>query len=338
MVRTHARNSWGFLAPDAVLLPAVLKPAGYQTVCIGKWHLGLAGDNLPNARGFDHFHGFLGDMMDDYYHHRRHGVNYMYRNDELIDPKGHATDLFTEWTCQWLREHGAEGPFFVYLAYNAPHSPIQPPADWLERYRKQHPEVPEKRAKLASLVEHLDAGVGRVMECLESTGLAKNTLVIFTSDNGGAEYFGSDNGPLAGGKQEMLEGGIRVPMGATWPGKITPGSTSDRVAMTMDLFPTICEAAGVKQEGAIEGRSILPTLLGKSQPPEDRTLFWVRLEGGRRYRGQPYYAVRQGPWKLLQNTADEPLRLYDLNADPGEDNRRGRGEPRGLQTAAQRVG
>ncbi len=318
VIRTHDRNSWGYLDPDAAMLPALLKEAGYATAMIGKWHLGLEPPNLPNLRGFDFFHGFLGDMMDDYYHHRRHGNNYMRRNRETIDPEGHATDLFTEWTCQWLRQYEGDAPFFLYLAYNAPHSPIQPPADWLERYRERYPDVDAKRAKLAALVEHLDAGIGRVMKCLAQTGHAERTLVIFSSDNGGAEYFGADNGPLAGGKQDMLEGGIRVPTCAVWPGRIAPGTTSNRVAMTMDLFPSVCQAAGVAPPKHLEGRSILPTLLGQPQPVDDRTLFWVRLEGGRKYHGEPYYAARRGPWKLLQNRPDEPLWLVHLEDDPKE--------------------
>ena len=318
VIRTHSKNSWGYLAPEAVLLPAVLKTRGYRTAMVGKWHLGLGEPNLPNARGFDFFHGFLGDMMDDYYHHRRHDVNYMRLGRETIDPEGHATDLFTQWTCDWLQEYRDDAPFFIYLAYNAPHGPIQPPDDWLRRYRAKHPDVPEKRAKLAALIEHMDDGIGRVIACLEETGRAQNTLVLFASDNGGSIPHGSDNGPLAGGKQDMLEGGIRGPMCAVWPDHVPPGSTSDRVALTMDLFPTICEAAGADFAHAIDGRSILPALLGKPQPPEDRLLFWVRLEGGRRYQGKPYYTARQGEWKLLQNDPSEPLRLYNLADDPKE--------------------
>jgi arylsulfatase A-like enzyme len=318
VIRTYADNSWGWLSKDAVLLPALLKKAGYRTAMVGKWHLGLGPPNLPNLRGFDFFHGFLGDMMDDYFHHRRDGRNYMRLNDEVIDPKGHATDLFTDWTCQWLREYKDQRPFFLYLAYNAPHSPIQPPQDWLKKYRAGHPDVGQRRAKLAALIEHLDAGIGKVLKTLQQTGHARNTLVIFTSDNGGSLPQGSSNGPLAGGKQDMLEGGIREPMCAVWPGRIKPGSHSDRVALTMDLFPTICAAARADPGKAIDGRSILPTLLGQPQPPEERFLYWVRLEGGRRYHGAPYYAVRHGDWKLLQNGPDEPLRLYNLKDDPRE--------------------
>lgn len=318
VIRTHSANSWGYLDPNAVLLPAALKKAGYRTAMVGKWHLGLAEPNLPNLRGFDFFHGFLGDMMDDYYNHRRHGVNYMRLNHEVIDPEGHATDLFTDWACRWIIEHRGEQPFFLYLAYNAPHSPIQPPQEYLKRYLERFPQADQRRARLAALVEHLDAGVGKVLGALKQAGLAENTLVIFTSDNGGAVPFGSDNGPLAGSKGEMLEGGIRVPACAAWPGRIAPGAVSDRIALSMDLFPTICELAGAEVTWPIDGRSILPTLLGQPQPAEERFLFWVRLEGGRRYGGTPFYCARWGNWKLLQNAPDEPFRLYNLANDPKE--------------------
>jgi len=323
VIRTHSRNSWGYLRTDVDLLPAVLGRAGYRTAMFGKWHLGLAEPNVPTLRGFDHFHGFLGDMMDDYYLHRRQGQNYMRLDRETIDPEGHATDLFSEWTCRWIEDYGGDGPFFIYLAYNAPHFPIQPPPDWLERYRREHPDVPEKRARNCALIEHLDHGIGRVLQSLEKSGHAENTLVFFTSDNGGSLPHAQRNLPLSGGKQQHLEGGIRVPACAVWPGKIAPGTTTDRVALSMDLYPTICEAAGVPCEAAsggdsgIDGRSILPTLLGKDQPPEDRYLFWVRLEGGA-YQGKPYYAVRKGDWKLLQNRADEPFKLVNLADDPKE--------------------
>jgi len=258
--------------------------------------------------------------MDDYWQHRRCGQGYMRLNAKEIDPEGHATDLFTEWTCQWLASHSGDKPFFMYLAYNAPHFPIQPPPEWLARYRQKHPDVPEKRAKNCAFIEHLDHGIGRVIGALKKSGHAENTLVIFTSDNGGSIPHAQRNLPLSGGKQQHLEGGICVPTCAVWPGKIEPGSVCDRVAMTMDLFPTVCEAASGKRvlhDTSIDGRSILPTLLGKDQPPEDRTLFWVRLEGGG-YRGEPYYAARRGDWKLYQDRAEEPMRLVNLADDPTE--------------------
>ena len=318
VIRTHRESSWGYLAPEAVLLPVVLKRAGYHTALVGKWHLGLDSPNTPTERGFDHVHGFLGDMMDDYYTHRRHNVNYMRLDSETIEAEGHATDLFTRWAVDYIQERATtDQPFFLYLAYNAPHTPIQPPDAWLERVRQRHPDMGPERAALVALIEHLDDGIGRVMAALDGAGAADNTLVIFVSDNGGHLDVGARNGPLRGGKQNMYEGGIRVPMWAAWPGRIPAGTNSDRVALTMDLFPTICEACGARAEHALDGRSILPTLLGQAQPEEDRCLIWVRREGGR-YGGRAYYAARYGDHKLLQNGPFEPYELYDLRDDPLE--------------------
>jgi len=283
VIRTHLRNNWGYVPSHAVLLPKLLKPAGYHTAIVGKWHLGLESPNTPNDRGFDHFHGYLGDMMDDYYKHRRHGINYMRLNKKEIDPPGHATDLFTDWAIDYINERSkSRQPFFLYLAYNAPHTPIQPPQDWLEKVKKREPGMSDRRARLVALIEHMDDGIGKVIAALKASGVSDNTLVIFTSDNGGQLNVGANNGPLRAGKQDMYEGGIRVPMCAVWPGRIEPGTKSDRVALTMDLFATMCEAAGASVTHRIDGRSILPTLLGKPQSTEDRFLFWVRREGGQK--------------------------------------------------------
>jgi len=318
VIRFREANSWGNLADDAVLLPAVLKGAGYHTAIVGKWHLGLASPDTPNDRGFDHFHGFLGDMMDDYWTHLRDGQNFMRLDRTTIEPEGHATDLFTRWAIEYIESRvKAGGPFFLYLAYNAPHDPIQPPPDWLARVRAREPGATEQRSKIAALIEHMDDGVGRVLAAIERLGIAGRTLVIFTSDNGGNLAFGANNGPLRGGKQQMFEGGIRVPFLAVLPGRIAAGVRSERRAITMDIFPTVCELAGAAAPTAIEGRTFLPTLLGHEQPADDRTFFWVRREGGK-YKGGVYYAARRGSWKLLQNEPGEPFGLYDLDQDSGE--------------------
>jgi arylsulfatase A-like enzyme len=320
VIRTHLRNNWGYLAPQAVLLPKLLKRAGYHTAIVGKWHLGLEPPNIPNVRGFDHFHGYLGDMMDDYYNHRRHGINYMRLNNKEIDPKGHATDLFSQWAIEYIKDRSrSKQPFFLYLAYNAPHTPIQPPKEWFEKVKKREKNISDKRARLVALIEHMDNGIGKVIAMLKDNSLDNNTLIIFTSDNGGQLNVGANNGPLRAGKQDMYEGGIRVPMCAVWTGKIKAGSRDGRVALTMDLFPTICEAAGAAVDYEIDGRSILPALFGKSQPAEDRFLFWVRREGGH-YGGRAYYAARYGDFKLVQNSPFEPLELYNLKDDPKEQN------------------
>lgn len=321
VIRTHAENSWGKLAEDAPLLPAVLKQAGYHTACIGKWHLGLEEGDHPLDRGFDHFHGFLGDMMDDYYKHRRHGVNYMRLQRETIEPKGHATDLFTDWAIEYLQGHAqrnGDSPFFLYLAYNAPHTPIQPPADWLESVQRRESNISPQRAKLVALIEHMDSGIGRVLKSLETTGLAGNTLVVFTSDNGGQLSVGANNGPHRDGKQSMYEGGLKVPFCVSWPDRIASSGRSDLPAITMDLAPTICELVGVEMEGPIDGVSLANVFLGKQTSLPPRDLFFHRREGGERYGGLIINAVRRGDWKLLQNSPFAPQELYNLKTDPLE--------------------
>jgi arylsulfatase A-like enzyme len=318
VIRTHAEENWGYLAGNAILLPEVLGKAGYDTAIVGKWHLGLAAPNRPIDRGFGHFHGFLGDMMDDYVHHRRHGNLYMRLNDREIDPVGHATALFTTWACDYLRTRKNGRPFFLYLAYNAPHAPLQPPDDWYDKVRQRQPDMDPGRAKLVALIEHLDDGIGRVMETLKETGLDGKTLVVFTSDNGGQRNLGSSNGRLRDGKGSMYEGGLRVPTCIVWPGRIAAGHRLDAVALTMDLFPTLCEAADAAWHHAIDGRSLLPELLGRTSGSAERDVFFHRREGWRQYGGLAIRAVRRGDWKLVQNNPFAPLELFDLKMDPYE--------------------
>jgi len=321
VIRTHPANSWGYLDPDVPTLPDLLQKSGYHTAMVGKWHLGLEAPNIPTRRGFAHFHGFLGDMMDDYYHHRRHGNNYMRLGEKQIDPEGHATDLFSDWACDYLESRkNKKEPFFLYLAYNAPHTPIQPPAAWVDKVKQREKDISDRRAKLVALIEHMDAGIGKVLAKLEATGLTKNTLVIFSSDNGGQLSVGANNGSLRDGKQSMYEGGLKVATCAVWPNHIEPGSRSEALGITMDLFPTICEAVGAKVDHEIDGRSLLPVLLGKKQDVGGRDLFFHRREGGTRYGGLIINAVRRGDWKLLQNSPFAPQELYNLKSDPQEQN------------------
>ena len=312
-------DSWGYLSPSARLLPDLLRSAGCESAIIGKWHLGIGSPNTPTERGFDRFEGFLGDMMDDYWTHLRHGLNLMRYNQEVVNPQGHATDVFTEWACAYLQERArTPKPFFLYLAYNAPHDPIQPPPEWLEKVKRRDPKLPEKRAKLVALIEHLDAGIGRVLDTLDRTGLATNTLVIFTSDNGGVLENGANNGPWRGGKQHMYEGGLRVPAAARLPGVIKAGTSTDRLTLTMDIFATVCEALGVHPPQGIDAVSFWPTLRGQDAPIPRRDLYFVRREGGAAYGGQTIDAFRRGRWKLLQDSPFAPLELYDLESDPQE--------------------
>lgn len=318
VIRQFEENSWGYLDPEILLLPSLMKQGGYHTAMVGKWHLGFEAPNIPNDRGFDFFKGFLGDMMDDYWTHLRGGVNWMRLNRELIDPEGHATDLFTQWSLDYLEERQRDQkPFFLYLAYNAPHFPIQPPEDFLHKVKEREPGLTDKRAKNVAFIEHLDYNVGKVLRYLEESGLDNNTLVVFTSDNGGALRYEQSNGKLRGGKQEMYEGGIRVPAFISWKGQIERGQTCHQPVLLMDLLPTFCELTGVEIPEKVDGISILSLILDEVQVLPERYLYWVRREGGG-YGGQAYYAARLGEHKILQNTPYEPFQFFKVGADPYE--------------------
>ena len=319
VIRTNEDNSWGYLSPNATLLPKELKRAGYHTAIVGKWHLGLEAPNLPNRRGFDEFYGFLGDMMEDYYTHIRDDKNYMRINENVVSPTGHATEIFTNWALEYLkRQDKKKDPFFLYLAYNAPHAPIQPPKEWLEKVKAREPNMSEKRAKIVALIEHLDFNVGRVLDQLEKSGQIENTMVVFVSDNGGELNYGANNGPYRGGKADLYEGGIRIPGGILWKNEIKPGQVTGNMMLLMDLFPTICEAAGVKLEHPVDGLSLLPTLRGNSQVSDDRTVYFMRREGGMQYGGMIYYSARYQQHKIVQNSPFQEMQFFDLGTDPYE--------------------
>jgi arylsulfatase A-like enzyme len=319
LVRDTEKDNWGYLLPGVQFLPELLKKANYQTAIIGKWNLGLESPNLPNDKGFDQFFGFLDDMMDDYYTHLRNGKNFMRINEQVVDPKGHATEIFTKWTLDYLQnQEDKEDPFFLYLAYNAPHVPIQPPKEWLDRVKKREPGISEKRAKIVALIEHLDYNIGLILHKLESNNMLDNTLIIFTSDNGGQLLAGANNGPYRGGKQEMYEGGIREPAGLMWKNKIKPNQVSDNFIVMMDMLPTLCELTGVEVDDPVDGMSILPILRGEKQITDDRLVYFVRREGNLNYGGLAYYAARLGPLKILQNTPWEPMQYFNIYNDPFE--------------------
>lgn len=318
VIRSQPENSWGFLNPGVPTLADALKTAGYHTALIGKWHLGSASPNTPNERGFDLFHGFIGDMMDSYTTHLRDGINLMRLNDREIRPQGHATDLFSTWAAGYLRQRAGSGdqPFFLYLAYNAPHFPIEPPDEWLARVKARAPGLDDKRARNVAFVEHLDHGIGQVLAALDQTGLAQNTLVVFCSDNGGSLPHAQNNDPWRGGKQDHYDGGLRVPFLARWPATIKAASRSDYAGLVFDLFPTFIELAGGTPAPDIDAVSLTPILNGGTIT-QTRDLYFVRREGGP-HAGKSYEAIIRGDWKLMQNHPFGPLELYNLREDPHE--------------------
>jgi len=327
VIRSFADRSWGYFDPDVPTLADELKAVGYHTSLIGKWHLGLESPNTPNERGFDFFHGFLGDMMNDYYDHLRHGHNYMRRNEEIITAEGHATEVFTDWAIDYFRERKDAGPFFMFLAYNAPHFPIQPPEEWLEKIRERHPDMDEARALNVAFVEHLDHHIGRVLDALEETGLAENTLVVFASDHGGSLPHAQNNDPWRGGKQDHYDGGLRIPFMARWPAGVEEGSRSDYPGLLFDIFPTFLELAGADLPPDIDAVSLTPIFRNEVLETPDRELYFVRREGNPRNLGKAYHALIKGDWKILQNHPFQPYELYNLADDPQEQNDLAKAKP-----------
>jgi len=324
VIRDEIHDSWGYLAPGP-LLPNYLQKAGYHTALVGKWHLGLEEPNLPNQRGFKEFYGLLEGMMDDYTAKRRHGQNFLRHNNQPVDPPGHATDVFTEEAIRYLSgRRSSRQPFFLYLAYTAPHDPLQPPAAFLERVRQRQPGIDPQRAKLVALIEHMDAGIGRVLAALRANGQAENTLIVFTSDNGGWGPGKANNGPYRGVKGQLYEGGIRIPALAAWPGGIRPGQVSDARLQLMDWMPTFLELTGSKPSSPVDAISFLTLLTNKESTPsqngllDTRPLFFVRREGQDTYKGMAIQAIRLGDWKLLQPNPFSPFELYNLAEDPRE--------------------
>lgn len=290
-----------------------MKNGGYATGLVGKWHLGYRPEFQPNAHGFDYFFGFLSGLVDYYQHTDQTGSHDLYENGKPVHVDGYMTDLITERSMKFIEQNAAR-PFFLEVAYNAAHWPFQVPdkpsvAPDNARFVQPNEENTSTRRDYAAILERADQGVGRIVETLQKLGLTRNTLVIFTNDNGG-EWL-SRNAPLYHRKDTLWEGGIRVPLIMKWPGRIPAGKTEPQVGIVMDLTATVLAAGGVTvpAEARLDGINLLPIVEGRS-PRVERTLFF-RITATRQQR-----AVRQGDWKLLLDAGD--LLLFNLRTDIGE--------------------
>jgi len=304
------------LPPGDDTLASRLRSAGYATALIGKWHLGYDADRQPNRQGFEYFFGLLGGNHHYFTHVDRMGVPDLFLNEQPVERTGYSTDLFTDDALRYLREK-RDRPFFLFLAYNAPHFPYQGPGDAARDVKPKDKSWSEgSRAHFVSMVESLDRGVGRVLAELDRLGLKDNTLVVFTSDNGGD--LRGRNLPLRGLKGSLWEGGIRVPCIVRFPGRVATGRISDQPAITMDWTATLLALAGATKP-ALDGIDILPILNSSTRSHQERTLFWRRVPEPVRGGVKPQRAVREGRWKLVDHP-DGPWHLFNLIADPGEKN------------------
>ncbi len=306
---------------EARTIAEELGRAGYATGMFGKWHLGYQPPYLPTLQGFDEFRGLVSGDGDHHSHVDRSGRPDWWSNESLSPEDGYGVDLITRHSVDFIGRN-RDRPFFLYVAHLAIHFPWQGPDD--AGYRKEggnyhdlsklgQLDSLDVSTKVNEMVEAVDASAGAILDAVRQAGIARDTLVVFTSDNGGYRtYQGgyhniSENGPLRGQKTQVYEGGHRVPAIAWWPGRISPGET-DGLAVTLDLFPTFLDLAGVQPEGlALDGISLSPLLLGQ-QPLPERTHFW---------RIRDRAAARRGRWKLVRIGGECP-ELYDLVSDLGE--------------------
>jgi arylsulfatase A len=319
----------------------VLRQAGYRTAVIGKWGLGPPGTTgQPDRKGFDYAFGFL-----DHRHAHRQFTDHLWRNGEQVKTdldRDYVNDLFTQETAQFISRDDAR-PFFVYLNYTVPHAELRVPDDSLTPFRGKFPEQPFKNptadakptgatpespslgyrsqpvphAAFAAMITRMDRDIGRLADLLRTRGIEQRTLMLFISDNGPHEEGGGDpaffksSGGLRGIKRDLYEGGIRVPMIASWPGTIPAGRVSNHVWAHWDILPTLADIAGAPAPPGVDGIAMTRALRGESQPAHE-FLYWEFHERGFQQ------AVRMGTWKAIRLKQDAPLELYDLATDPAE--------------------
>ena len=313
---------------ETVTLPATLKQAGYDTALCGKWHLGSKPEWGPNHFGFDHSYGSLAGGVSPWNHFYKQGPysRTWHRNEQLLDEPGHVTDLIAAEAVRWIESRGAK-PFFLYVPFTAVHLPIKEPPAWLERVPSTiKGDVPRH---YAACVMHLDDAVGRIVEALRRTNRLENTLLVFTSDNGGSTAENNDlkypddqcpngklvgnNTPWRGQKGDLYEGGIHVAAVAHWPARLKPAKFTSPVHIA-DWMPTLCSLAGYHPTGDLkwDGLDISAALVDRSPLPT-RPLYWTA--SGFRSR-----AVRVGDWKLIVTGEGEQrkVELFNLVDDPSE--------------------
>lgn len=293
-------------------LPQVLKSAGYATGWVGKWHLGAHPQFHPLKRGFDESYGVLGGGHM-YLPRSKGGAEYtipLDRNGAAEEQTKYLTDHFGDEASAFITRHKGK-PWFLYLAFNAPHTPLQASDAWLERV-KHIPD--ERRRTLAAMSVAMDDAVGRAMQAARETGAAENTLVFFFSDNGGPIAVAPcDNGPLRDGKGSVFEGGIRVPFVVSWPAKLKAGSRFEHPVTSLDVFATACAVADAKvPEGVkLDGVNVIPHLSGENSAAPHERLYW-RTGGG------DSFALRQGDWKWVKPRGADKAMLFNLKDDVGE--------------------
>ncbi len=316
------------LPPDHPTFPSLLKASGYRTGLVGKWHLGYPPHFGPGKSGYAHFFGMLSGGVDYFTHADSRGNPDLWSGAERVRSDAYLTDVLSDAAIDFLRGTPVQQPFCLSVHYTAPHWPWETRDDRAESARIQRALSHVDGGSVETyhrMIHHMDEGIGRILAALDDSGRAGDTLVVFTSDNGGERF--SDNWPFVGQKMDLLEGGIRVPLLARWPGRIAPGTVTDTPAITMDWAATLLAAAGVREDAAcpMDGVSLLPLFADPAWSPA-RALYWRMAHRQQR-------ALREGAWKYLSMDGREFL--YDLAADPRERADLGRRHPARLERMRQ---
>ena len=334
--------------PDETFLPELFLSAGYQTAMVGKWHLGHAQQSYhPNSRGFEHFYGHLHTEVGFYPPFASLGGKDFQRNGVSIDDQGYESYLLADEVSRYIRERDTEKPFFIYMPFIAPHTPLDAPEKLQAKYASMADDRGKSRSKMAdstrfmakvtgrtsarpmyaAVVDAMDQAIGRVLDTLDREGLADNTIVLFFSDNGGAVYAigGADNAPLRGGKGDTFEGGIRVVAAMRWPEKIPMGSRVDSIMSVMDVLPTLTSAAGIDADTQfrLDGRNMLPALIDGQTMPREKLLFFISETP---FKNHVNVTAFNDEWKLIQrietgfSSVDVTQFLFNIAEDPHEHN------------------
>lgn len=315
------------LAADERLIAEAFQDAGYQTGLVGKWHLGhTLAHQLPNAQGFDTFYGHL-HTNTDFYTHQREGGHDLQKNGVSVDGKGeYLTHIEAREALNFIDQRDKTKPFFLYVPFTAPHSPMQAPAETIAKYK----HLPSKhyRQIYAAMVDEVDQAVAGILQRLEQHGIADDTIVIFTSDNGGSWAFGGQNQPLRGQKGQAFEGGIRVPTVMRWPTQLKPGQVVEQTLSIMDLYPSLLHAAGIDDNYTgvlankpLDGENMWPAIRDNKIVPRKSPLFFVSEIP---VPGMLSMAVIDGDWKLVlqvregQTAMQSRTQLFNLAKDPNE--------------------
>ncbi len=351
--------------PDEQFLPQSFLAAGYQTAMVGKWHLGHAQQDFhPNNRGFEHFYGHLHTEVGYFPPFSNQGGKDFQLNGQSITKDGYETYLLADEVSRYIRERDQNKPFFVYMPFIAPHTPLEAPADLMEKYAdmvddrkpararntdntrriRQLTMRPSARPAYAAVVDAMDQAIGQVLATLDDQGIADNTIVLFFSDNGGAAYAtgGADNVPLRGGKGDTFEGGIRVVSVMRWPAAISSGTTMEQIMTVMDVFPTLAAAAGVETgiTRKMDGQNMWPAIVDNVPSPRQNTIFFASETPT---YGSFSIAAFNEHWKLVQEIEQDNEgtniinHLFRIADDPYEYNNLAQEHPEVVQQLAQEI-